>query len=69
VGGKRPDNVDFFLDEGRAVVTDISKRKDTPWHSFKTQFYRRALMALTGLKVDSVDMSGRAGETPNIKAE
>jgi hypothetical protein len=47
VGGRNPDIVEFFLDEGDIVVTDITTAT-TPGHVFKTEFYREVMRSIVG---------------------
>jgi len=60
IGRKILDNADFFLDQERIVITDITLDMNNPWHRFKTLFYRQAMKALTGLEnVRAVDTNGK----------
>lgn len=65
VGRKRVDIVDFKLDAGEAIVTDITKWS-TPWHKFKTLFYARVIKSMTGLTVDALDIGGNPLVMPEI---
>jgi hypothetical protein len=66
IGAKKPDVVDFFLDQNRAVVTDITKQINSPWHKFKSDVYRKSLRELTGLEVGTVDTGGAIREATRI---
>lgn len=48
VGAKRPDLVEIFFSERRAVVTDITQRTGDPLHNFKTQLYIEVLKEVLG---------------------
>ncbi len=48
VGNKRPDLVELFFAERRAIVTDITQRTGDPLHNFKTAFYIEVLKAILG---------------------
>jgi hypothetical protein len=48
VGSKKPDLVEAFPQEGRAVVTDITQDPTNPVHNFKTRFYMEVIKAMTG---------------------
>jgi hypothetical protein len=47
VGARTPDIVEFFLDRGEIVVTDVTAAP-SPVHSFKTDFYRAVVQAMIG---------------------
>ena len=65
VGDKRPDVVDFFLDQRRAVVTDITQQPNSPC-KIQTLFYQKALSALTGMTVRTVELTGKSAGSPKI---
>ncbi len=48
VGSRRPDIVEFYLDIGEIVVTDITTDVVGKVHSFKTKFYREVLESMVG---------------------
>lgn len=48
VGNKRPDLVELFFTESRAVVTDITQRTGDAFHNFKTEFYIQVLKDILG---------------------
>lgn len=48
MSGKRPDLLELFFRNRRAVVTDITQRLEDPFHNFKTLFYVEVVKELTG---------------------
>ena len=51
VGSRRPDLVEFFLESGDVVVTDVVYSSDGNYlrvHAFKTDFYRAVLQEMIG---------------------
>jgi hypothetical protein len=48
VGLRRPDIVEFFLDNSRIVVTDITTDPLSMVHNFKTLFYVEVMRAMLG---------------------
>lgn len=48
VGNRRPDQIELFPGEQRALVTDVTLRPNDPWHNIKTMFYREVVAELTG---------------------
>jgi hypothetical protein len=63
VGSRTPDIVEFLLDRGVVVVTDITAHTD-PLHAFKTEFYKEAVRALlggTGPAVYGLDIDFKPG--------
>lgn len=55
-GSKRPDLVELFFGERRAVVTDITQKTGDPLHNFKTEFYIALLKEILGWsEVDGVN--------------
>ncbi len=70
VGSRQPDIVEFFLDSGEIVVTDITLKVGDPVHSFKTLFYREALQEMVGPRgprVFGLDIDPLPG--PRVRAE
>jgi hypothetical protein len=47
-GAKRPDLIETFFHDRRALVTDITQRGGDPLHNFKTQFYVELVKELLG---------------------
>lgn len=60
VGSRRPDLVEFFLERGNVIVTDVTTAT-TRVHQFKTEFYRavmeRMISGRTGPRVYAVDIN------------
>ena len=50
IGARRPDIVEFFLDEGEIIITDITTDVASPVHQFKSQLYREVLENMVGQK-------------------
>lgn len=48
VGSRRPDIVEFFLDRGEIVVTDITTDVVGKVHMFKSKFYREVIENMVG---------------------
>jgi len=48
VGSKRPDLVEVFFTERRAIVTDITQRTGDPLHNFKTELYVDLIKEILG---------------------
>jgi hypothetical protein len=56
IGIKRPDLVEVFFGEDRAVVTDITQKVGDPFHRFKSSLYIEIVREVTGLReVDAID--------------
>lgn len=66
VGDKKPDVVEFVLDQNSAHLTDVTLRAGSPWHAFKTSFYQQVISDLTGLRVTAYEYTGRPGGTPIV---
>jgi hypothetical protein len=47
-GAKRPDLIEVFFHDRRALVTDLTQRSGDPLHNFKTQFYVELIKELLG---------------------
>jgi hypothetical protein len=60
VGARKPDLVEFFLERGDVIITDVTTAT-TRVHEFKTDFYRAVLEAMisggTGPRVYGVDLN------------
>lgn len=57
-GAKRPDLIEVFFRNRRALVTDITQRSGDPLHNFKTQFYVELVKELLGWsEVDGVNFN------------
>jgi hypothetical protein len=48
VGARETDIVEFFLDEGEIIVTDITRAVGDPVHTFKTRFYQEVIRVMVG---------------------
>lgn len=50
VGNKRPDLIEMFFGENRAVITDVTQRVGDLVHNFKMQVYVEVMRSLTGYR-------------------
>lgn len=72
VGSRRPDLVEFFMDQGDVVVTDIVYSNDGNYlrvHAFKTEFYRAVLQSMLGgrgPRVSGLDLNLRTVRPTSI---
>jgi len=55
IGEWRPDQVELFFEEMRALVTDITLKLHDPWHELKSIVYREAVREITGYQVDAIE--------------
>jgi hypothetical protein len=60
IGSRRPDIVEFFLERGEVIVTDVATAT-TRVHAFKTDFYRAVIETMigsrTGPRIYGVDIN------------
>lgn len=67
IASRTPDIVEFFLDRGEIVITDITQDPLSPVHQFKTQFYVevfRAMLGGQGPQVYALDINPSRGPVP-----
>jgi hypothetical protein len=55
MGELRPDQIELFFEEMRALVTDITLKLHDPWHELKSVVYREAVREITGYHVDAIE--------------
>ena len=55
IGEWRPDQIELFFKEKRAVVTDITLKLHDPWHELKSIVYREAVRKITGYRVVAIE--------------
>jgi hypothetical protein len=55
IGELRPDQIELFFEEMRALVTDITLKLHDPWHELKSVVYREAVREITGYHVDAIE--------------
>jgi hypothetical protein len=55
IGDLRPDQIELFFEEMRALVTDITLKLHDPWHELKSLLYRDVVREITGYHVDAIE--------------
>jgi hypothetical protein len=48
VGSREPDIVEFYLDRGEIIITDITLNVESAVHVFKSRFYQEVMQEIVG---------------------